>query len=71
MDKIVGAVGCLGIILIVLLCLAIEPLCIMLLWNWIAAGLFGAPVITFWQAFGVCALLSFVGGFFTSSSKNN
>lgn len=44
----------------------------MLLFNWVA-GLFGcAFTLTFWQAFGVfCALLSFVGGFFKSSSKSN
>lgn len=33
---------------------------VMLLWNWIAAGLFGAPVLNFWMAFGLwflCSLL--------------
>jgi hypothetical protein len=33
---------------------------VMLLWNWIAVSLFGAPVLTFWVAFGLrllCALL--------------
>jgi hypothetical protein len=33
---------------------------VMLLWNWIAVGLFGAPVLTFWVAFGLrllCSLL--------------
>ena len=33
---------------------------VMLLWNWIAVGLFGAPVLGFWVAFGLrllCALL--------------
>ena len=38
----------------------------MLLWNWIAVGLFSAPVLTFWYAFGLCALLSIIGGFFKS-----
>lgn len=33
---------------------------VMLLWNWIAVGLFGAPVLSFWVAFGLrwlCSLL--------------
>ena len=43
----------------------------MLLFNWVM-GLFGCAFsLTFWQAFGVWALLSFVGGFFKSSSKNS
>jgi hypothetical protein len=32
----------------------------MLLWNWIAVDLFGAPVLGFWMAFGLrwlCSLL--------------
>ena len=43
----------------------------MLIFNWVM-GLFGvAFALTFWQAFGVCVLLSFVGGFFKSSSSNS
>ena len=33
---------------------------VMLLWNWIAVGLFGAPALSFWVAFGLrwlCSLL--------------
>lgn len=33
---------------------------VMLLWNWIAVDLFGAPVLGFWVAFGLrwlCSLL--------------
>ncbi len=33
---------------------------VMLLWNWVAVELFGAPVLTFWVAFGLrwlCSLL--------------
>ncbi len=71
MDKIVGFVGCLGIILLVILLLCIEPFLIMWLWNWIAVGLFNAPVITFWQAFGIgwlCNLL-FGGVRYTTNSN--
>lgn len=43
----------------------------MLIFNWVM-GLFGvAFTLTFLQAFGVCVLLSFVGGFFKSSSTNS
>lgn len=33
---------------------------VMLLWNWVAVGLFGAPALGFWMAFGLrwlCSLL--------------
>lgn len=33
---------------------------VMLLWNWIAVGLFNAPVLSYWLAFGLqllCSLL--------------
>lgn len=43
----------------------------MLVFNWVM-GLFGVTfALTFWQAFGVCVLLSFVGGFFKSSSSSS
>jgi uncharacterized membrane protein YuzA (DUF378 family) len=43
----------------------------MLLFNWVA-GLFGcAFTLTFWQALGICALLSFVSSFFKINSKKN
>ena len=29
------------------------PVITMWLWNWIAVGLFGAPVIGYWTAFGL------------------
>ena len=47
------------------LALAFGSMClqawlVMLLWNWIAVELFGAPILTFWVAFGLrwlCVLL--------------
>ena len=43
----------------------------MLIFNWVM-GLFGVTfALTFWQAFGVCVLLSFIGGFFKSSSSSS
>lgn len=42
----------------------------MLLFNWVAGLLGWAFALTFWQAFAICILLTFIGGFFKSSSKN-
>jgi len=37
---------------------------VMLLWNWLAPGLFGLRLITFWQALGLLALCRILfGGF--------
>lgn len=41
-----------------LMCL--QSWIMMLLWNWVAVGLFGAPALSFWVAFGLrwlCSLL--------------
>ena len=58
-------VGC----VILALAVAFGVMClqawlVMLLWNWVAVGVFGAPVLKFWLAFGLvwlCSLL-FKGG---------
>lgn len=31
---------------------------LMLLWNWLMPIIFGLPVVTFWQAFGLMLLVS-------------
>jgi hypothetical protein len=41
----------------------------MVLWNWIVAGIFNAPALTYWPAVGVCALLAIIGSFFRNASK--
>lgn len=43
----------------------------MILFNWVAGLLGWVFVLTFWQAFAVCILLTFVGGFFKSNSKKS
>lgn len=43
----------------------------MLLFNWVVGLLGYAFMLTFWQTFGICLLLAFIGGFFKSSSKKN
>ena len=48
--------GCLVIILCLLGLIALlflGPAITMWLWNWIAVGLFNAPVIGYWTAFGL------------------
>ena len=42
---------------------------IQILWNWLLVDLFNFPQVGYWQAFGIMALLSIVGGFFKSSSS--
>jgi hypothetical protein len=40
--------------------MCLQTWLVMLLWNWIAVDLFGAPVLSFWVAFGLrwlCSLL--------------
>ena len=66
--------GCLLIILVAALVfgvVAFEAWIGMLLFNWAMVLFDCAFALNFWQAFAICALLSFVGGFFKSSSKNN
>lgn len=55
--------GCAIIVLAILLAIIltfINPAILMWLWNWIAVDLFSAPIITYWQAFGLswlCGIL--------------
>src|SRR5512142_1631510 len=35
---------------------------VMALWNWIAAGIFGLPHLTFWQAWGLLLLCRILFG---------
>lgn len=46
---------------------------IQLLWNWLVPTLFGGPIVTFWQAFGLMALsgLLFKSSSSSSSSKSS
>ena len=56
-------VGCVAAVLAVILLIGLcflGPAIVMWLWNWVAVTLFAAPVITYWQAFGLqwlCGLL--------------
>ena len=59
---VIGMVG-LGICLAALFAL-IFGLVVKWLWNWLMPGIFGLPVITYWQAFGLVVLAKLLfGGF--------
>lgn len=50
---VLGLAGCFGI-------MCFQSWLVMLLWNWVAVDLFGAPILSFWTAFGLrwlCSLL--------------
>lgn len=58
MKETVGIIICAIALTFGVMCL--QAWLVMLLWNWIAVGLFGAPVLSFWVAFGLswlCSLL--------------
>lgn len=47
-------------------CLLLRAWIFMLLWNWIAVGLFNAPVLSIWLALGLSLLCNMI---FKSSSS--
>ena len=61
--------GCWILLIILILLAFFEAWVFQLLWNWIIP-LFSetAPILTYWQSFGVCLLLSIVGSMFRSKS---
>lgn len=63
-------VGCIITLLVCVLFGAFGGWIFMLLWNWLAPLFWTtAPVLTFWQAWGVCILISWIGSFFRNKSK--
>ena len=50
------------------LTLCLEGWILMLLVNWVCSLFSIAFSLTFWQGFGICGLLTFVGSFFKSSN---
>lgn len=62
--------GCIVICVILAALSFLEAWVVQLLWNWLAPIFWTtAPILTYWQAFGVCILLSIVGSAFRSVSK--
>ena len=63
-------IGCLIAIVLGFLLGAIGGLIFMLLWNWLVPLFWSAaPILTFWEAWGVCILLSWIGSFFKNRSN--
>ena len=54
-------------ITIAVLLIALVPLIIMGLWNWLMPYLFGVPTINFWQSCGIWVLASIL--FYKPSGK--
>lgn len=68
------SIGCLalfGILVLVIVLVFAEVWIAMLLWNALAVGLFGLPVLTYWQIFGIKILLNIMlPSSFNWNSKN-
>lgn len=62
--------GCIIVMVILIILDFLEALIVQFLWNWLVPIFWTtAPILTYWQAFGVCILLSIVGSAFRSVSK--
>jgi len=60
--------GCIAIVVIIAALSFLEAWVVQLLWNWLAPIFWTtAPILTYWQAFGVCILLSIIGSAFRST----
>jgi len=54
--------ACLGILVVIALVVSIQPLIVMLLWNWLVPAIFHGPTIGFWQSLGLCVLMGLLTG---------
>ena len=62
--------GCIVVIVILVVLSFLEAWVVQLLWNWLAPIFWAAaPILTYWQAFGVCILLSIIGSAFRSVNE--
>ena len=67
-DSDVNAGSCILALVLIVLLSFLEAWVVQLLWNWIAPIFWtAAPILTYWQSFGVCILLSIIGSAFRSS----
>lgn len=63
-------INCIGSMAILVVVSFLDALVVQLLWNWLAPIFWtAAPILTYWQAFGVCIVLSIIGSVFRSVSK--
>ena len=59
--------GCIVILVLIVALSFLEALIVQLLWNWLAPLFWGAaPILTYWQAFGISMLLGIIGSSFKS-----
>lgn len=62
--------GCIIVMVILIILDFLEALIVQFLWNWLVPIFWTtAPILTYWQAYGVCILLSIIGSAFRSVSK--
>ena len=62
--------GCIVVMAILVVLSFLEAWIVQLLWNWLAPIFWTtAPILTYWQAFGVCILISIIGSVFRSVIK--
>jgi hypothetical protein len=62
--------GCFITLLICILFGAFGGWVFMMLWNWLAPLFWtNAPILTFWEAWGVMILISWLSSFFRNNSK--
>ena len=60
--RIIGAV--IGGVIMAVVFAFVFGILVKVLWNWLMPGIFGLPIITYWQAFGIVILAKMLfGGF--------
>lgn len=63
--KSTDLINCIFVLAIFIVCMAFTPFVFMLLWNWLVPIFWSnAPILTFWQSFGIVILLGIIGSFF-------
>lgn len=63
--------GCMLAILVLVICVFLYAAIGMWLWNIILVPLFGAPVIGYWQMYGIMILARLIFGSSSTSSSSN
>ena len=63
--------GCMLAILVLVICIFLYAAIGMWLWNIILVPLFGAPIIGYWQMYGIMILARLIFGRSSTSSSSN
>lgn len=56
-DDTTGCLAIIGLIILILAIIFVEPLIAMWLWNTIMVPVFAAPALGYWQTFGLSVLI--------------